>query len=96
MLTRHGRCQSLAKQCASSIGRRHLAAPASGSFQYETGSAAGIKFASRDVPGPTTHLALVARAGTRYEPLPGLTIGLTNFAFKVSNYIRFRLTIFVH
>ncbi|PNS14490.1 Cytochrome b-c1 complex subunit 2, mitochondrial [Sphaceloma murrayae] len=70
------------KQCAQLSGRRGLAAPASGSFQYETGTAAGVKFASRDVPGPTTQLAIVSKAGTRYEPLPGLTIGLQNFAFK--------------
>ena len=63
--------------------RRGLAAPASGSFQYETGSAAGVKFASRDMAGPTTRLALVAKAGTRFETLPGLTLGLKEFAFKV-------------
>lgn len=34
------------------------------------------------MPGPTTQLAIVSKAGTRYEPLPGLTIGLQNFAFK--------------
>ena len=44
---------------------------------------AGVKAAARDTPGPTTKLALVAKAGTRYEPLPGLTTGLEEFAFKV-------------
>jgi ubiquinol-cytochrome c reductase core subunit 2 len=62
---------------------RGLAAPASGSFAFETGSANGIKFASREMPGPMTKLAIVSKAGTRYEPLPGLTLGLQSFAFKV-------------
>ncbi|KAK8200879.1 ubiquinol-cytochrome c reductase core subunit 1 [Zalaria obscura] len=74
--------RALRKQCQQPANRRGLAAPASGSFQYETGTAAGVKFASRDMPGPTTTLALVSRAGTRYEPLPGLTVGLKGFAFK--------------
>ncbi|KAL6707121.1 ubiquinol-cytochrome c reductase core subunit 1 [Coniothyrium glycines] len=62
--------------------RRGLAAPASGSFQYQAGEAQGVKYASRDFAGPTTTLALVARAGTRFQPLPGLTEGLANFAFR--------------
>ncbi|PVH94581.1 cytochrome b-c1 complex subunit 2 [Periconia macrospinosa] len=62
--------------------RRGLAAPASGSFQYQSGEAKGVKFASRDFAGPTTTLALVSKAGTRYQPLPGLTEALQNFAFR--------------
>jgi ubiquinol-cytochrome c reductase core subunit 2 len=62
--------------------RRGLAAPASGSFQYQAGEAKGVKFASRDIAGPTTTLALVSKAGTRYQPYPGLTEGLKNFAFR--------------
>lgn len=63
--------------------RRGLASPASGSFQYQTGEASGLKYASRDFAGPTTTLALVSKAGTRYQPLPGLTEGLANYAFRV-------------
>ena len=63
--------------------RRGLAAVASGSFSYETGSADGVKFASRDLSGPTTTLAVVAKAGTRYQALPGFADGLEKFAFKV-------------
>lgn len=63
--------------------RRGLAAPASGSFQYEIGEAAGIKFASRDRPGPVGSIALVSQAGTRFETAPGLTEGLKWYAFKV-------------
>src|SRR5215469_14762405 len=58
-------------------------APASGSFTYQTGDAAGIKIASRDLAGPTTTLALVSRAGTRYQWTPNLSQGLEKFAFKV-------------
>lgn len=63
--------------------RRGLAAAASGSFSYETGESSGVRFASRDLPGPTTHLAIVAKAGTRYQPLPGFSEALEKFAFKV-------------
>ena len=65
------------------INRRCLATAASGSFSYQTGDAGGVKFASRDLPGPTTHLAVVAKAGTRYQPLPGFSEGLEKFSFKV-------------
>jgi hypothetical protein len=75
---------ALRRQCqANPNSRRGLAAAASGSFTYETGEAAGVKFASRDLPGPTTHIAVVAKAGSRYQPLPGLTDALEQFAFKV-------------
>ena len=67
----------------SSCGNnRGLASAASGTFSYQTGDAAGVKIASRDLPGPTTHLAVVARAGSRYEPLPAFSDGLEKFAFK--------------
>ena len=42
-----------------------------------------MKFASRDLPGPTTHIAVVAKAGTRYQPLPGFSEALEKFSFKV-------------
>ncbi len=75
---------ALRRPCqAHPTNRRGLAAAASGSFTYETGEAAGVKFASRDLPGPTTHIAVVAKAGSRYQPLPGLTDALEQFAFKV-------------
>jgi len=71
---------------AISVPRRGLAAAASGSFQYETGNTAGVKFASRDLPGPTTTLTVVAKAGTRYQILPGYSDALEKFAFKVSTF----------
>lgn len=70
--------------------RRGLAAPASGSYNYLSGEAAGVKFASRSLAGPTSTLALVAKAGTRYQPLPGLAEGLEKFAFKVRSRPDFR------
>lgn len=62
---------------------RCLATTASGSFSYEIGDVAGLNIASRDLPGPTSHLAIVAKAGTRYQPLPGYSEGLEKFSFKV-------------
>lgn len=62
--------------------RRRMASAASGSFVYETGTSQGVKFASRDMPGPTTQLAVVAKAGSRYQLLPGYADGLEKFAFK--------------
>jgi ubiquinol-cytochrome c reductase core subunit 2 len=80
-----------AKLAARRQGRsqiRGYAAAASSSiptsFAYETTDIGGIKVATRDSHGPTTKLAIVAKAGTRYEPAPGLTVGLEEFAFKVS------------
>jgi hypothetical protein len=76
--------RTLLQQChARPIHCRGMAAAASGTFSYETSEAAGIKIASRDIPGPTAYLAVVAKAGTRYQPLPGLTEALEKFAFKV-------------
>jgi hypothetical protein len=60
------------------------AASAPSSFIYDTSEVVGVKVASRDSQGPTTKLAVVAKAGTRYQPAPGLTVGLEEFAFKVS------------
>lgn len=63
------------------LQRRGFAATAS-SGAFETADVSGLKVASRDAHGPTTKLAIVAKAGTRYQPLPGLTVGLEEFAFK--------------
>lgn len=86
-----GRAAQLAlrRECrAQPANRRGLAAAVSGStaFSYESSEAGGIKVASRDVAGPTTKLAVVAKAGTRYQSLPGLTAALEQFAFKVPIY----------
>lgn len=75
--------------CAQPANRRGFAAAASGStsFSYETSEVDSVKVASRDVAGPTTRLAVVAKAGTRYQPAPGLTTGLEYFAFKVLPFL---------
>ncbi len=76
-----------ARRQGSSQLRGYAAAASSSvppSLAYETADVAGVKVATRDSHGPTTKLAVVARAGTRYEPAPGLTVGLEEFAFKVS------------
>lgn len=76
----------VARRSAQPASRRNFAAAVSGttSSTYENAEVKGIKVASRDVSGPTTRLAIVAKAGTRYQPLPNLTNGLEQFAFKVS------------
>lgn len=66
---------------AQPLQRRTFAAAAS-SGTFETSNINGINVASRDAHGPTTKLAIVSKAGTRYQPLPGLTVGLEEFAFK--------------
>ncbi|KAK3387461.1 ubiquinol-cytochrome C reductase complex CORE protein 2 precursor [Podospora didyma] len=73
---------ALRSQGASKLAQRGFAAVASPKASYEPTTIAGVKVASRDDNGPTTRLAIVAKAGTRYQPLPGLTVGLEEFAFK--------------
>ncbi|KAI9782200.1 MAG: ubiquinol-cytochrome c reductase core subunit 1 [Geoglossum umbratile] len=79
-----GRVTQLAsRQCYHQpANRRGVAAAASGTFKFQPGEAAGVKVASRDIAGPTTTLALVAKAGTRYQTLPGVADGLEKFAYK--------------
>jgi ubiquinol-cytochrome c reductase core subunit 2 len=69
-----------------------MAAAAPKGFEYETGQAAGIKIATRDIQGPTTTLTVVAKAGSRYQPLPGFSDALAKFAFKVGR-TRFNATL---
>ena len=76
---------ALRRQGAAKLAQRGYAAVASPKASYEPTTIAGVKVASRDDNGPTTRLAIVAKAGTRYEPLPGLTVGLEAFAFKAGH-----------
>lgn len=76
--------QSAARRACSVQSRRTYAAAAS-TGAFETSDVSGLKIAARDGHGPTTKLAVIAKAGTRYQPLPGLTVGLEEFAFKVRN-----------
>jgi hypothetical protein len=59
-----------------------LQSRAASTFAYETGEASGVKFASRELPTGVTTLSVVARAGSRFEPLPGYSDALKTFAFK--------------
>lgn len=77
-----GSQQALRRAGAAKTVQRGFAAAASEKASYEPTTIAGLKVASRDDHGPVTRLAVVAKAGTRYEPLPGLTVGLEEFAFK--------------
>ena len=74
--------QAARRSGVQALQRRAYAAAASSS-SFETGDVSGLKVASRDLGAPTTKLAVVAKAGTRFQPLPGLSAGLGEFAFKV-------------
>ena len=76
---------------ALSAGRRAMASAANPSFQYDVTEAAGVKVANREVAGPTGTLALVAKAGSRYQPFPGFADALEKFAFKVRHGITRKL-----
>ncbi|KAJ5095191.1 hypothetical protein N7532_007482 [Penicillium argentinense] len=67
---------------ALSAGRRAMASAANPTFQYDVSEAAGVKVANREVGGATGTLALVAKAGSRYQPFPGFSDALEKFAFK--------------
>ncbi|PTD11704.1 Cytochrome b-c1 complex subunit 2, mitochondrial [Fusarium culmorum] len=67
--------QQAARQSCRVQRRTYAAAASTGS--YETSDTSGLKIASRDAHGPTTKLAVVAKAAS-----PGLTAGLAEFAFK--------------
>ncbi|KAL9480705.1 hypothetical protein ACSS6W_005491 [Trichoderma asperelloides] len=75
--------QQAARRSGAVPRRGFAAAAAAPTGSYETADINGLKVASKDTQGPTTTLAVVAKAGTRYQPLPGLTYGLEQFAFKV-------------
>lgn len=75
--------QAFRKQCLQpTVSQRGMASAAPRGFEYETSEAGGIKTACRDLPGPTTTLTVVAKAGSRYQPLPGYSDTLAEFAYK--------------
>jgi ubiquinol-cytochrome c reductase core subunit 2 len=84
-LSRAAQLAARRQGCSALAQRRGYASASSApaSFNYDTSDVAGVKVAARDSHGPTTKLAIVAKAGTRYQPAPGLTVGLEEFAFKV-------------
>lgn len=70
-------------RCLRSTNSRGLASAVQNPWHYETSESQGVKVATRDDGGPTANLAIVVKAGSRYEPAPGLAHALSNFAFKV-------------
>ncbi|RAL07306.1 ubiquinol--cytochrome-c reductase subunit 2 [Aspergillus homomorphus CBS 101889] len=76
--------RALQKQCsaAGATSHRGMASAATPGLQYDVTESAGVKVANREVTGPTGTLALVAKAGTRYQPFPGFSDALEQFAFK--------------
>lgn len=78
-----GRTAQRALRTQSASSRRAFASAASPSTQYETAEAAGIKVANRELGGATSLLAVVAKAGSRYEPVPGFSDALARYAFQV-------------
>ncbi|PWY79555.1 ubiquinol-cytochrome C reductase complex core protein 2 [Aspergillus heteromorphus CBS 117.55] len=76
--------RALQKQCsaAGASSRRGMASAATPGLQYDVTESAGVKLAHREVAGPTGTLALVAKAGPRYQPFPGFSDALEQFAFK--------------
>lgn len=46
-------------------------------------AANGIKVAAKDEGRPTASISIVAKAGSRYEPAPGVAHVLKNSVFKV-------------
>ncbi|GKZ26738.1 ubiquinol-cytochrome c reductase core subunit 1 [Aspergillus brasiliensis] len=76
--------RALQKQCsaAGASSRRGMASAATPGLQYDVSESAGVKVANREVAGPTSTLALVAKAGPRYQPVPGFSDALEQFAFK--------------
>ncbi|KAK6341039.1 ubiquinol-cytochrome c reductase core subunit 1 [Orbilia brochopaga] len=64
---------------------RTFASPASTLPTYEVSEANGVKVVSKDTGSPTASLAVVIRAGSRYQPLPGLAHALEHFAFKATS-----------
>ncbi|RDA93003.1 hypothetical protein CP533_5497 [Ophiocordyceps camponoti-saundersi (nom. inval.)] len=82
VIARHAQQQASRLSCSANPLRRRGFAAAASTGAFETSEISGLRVASRDVHGPTTKLAVVAKAGTRFQPLPGLTVGLEEFAFK--------------
>ncbi|PFH58972.1 hypothetical protein XA68_12969 [Ophiocordyceps unilateralis] len=83
MISRSALARHAQQAARLSLPRRGFAAAAS-TGAFETSEISGLRVASRDVHGPTTKLAVIVKAGTRYQPLPGLTVGLGEFAFKTT------------
>jgi len=87
------------KSSSTNIPSRAFASPAINPFTYQLSDAAGIKVVSKDIGSPTSSLAVVVKAGSRYENAPGVAHGLQHYGFKVGillSYRRFMSVIFTY
>ncbi|KAL2863474.1 ubiquinol--cytochrome-c reductase subunit 2 [Aspergillus lucknowensis] len=66
----------------NATSRRGMASATTAGLQYDVSESAGVKIANREPAGATGTLALVAKAGSRYEPFPGFSDALEFFAFQ--------------
>ncbi|KAL4801557.1 Metalloenzyme, LuxS/M16 peptidase-like protein [Aspergillus unguis] len=71
-----------APRALQSAANRGMASAATPGLQYDVTESAGVKVANREPAGVTGTLALVSKAGTRYQPFPGFSDALELFAFQ--------------
>ncbi|KAL4996276.1 Metalloenzyme, LuxS/M16 peptidase-like protein [Aspergillus recurvatus] len=82
MLSRSAISRNAPRALQSAASRRGMASAATPGLQYDVSEAAGVKVANREPAGVTGTLALVSKAGTRYQPFPGFSDALELFAFQ--------------
>lgn len=80
-----------APRALQSAANRGMASAATSGLQYDVTESAGVKIANREPAGATGTLALVSKAGSRYQPFPGFSDALELFAFQVSLSLQLRL-----
>ncbi|RDW93197.1 ubiquinol--cytochrome-c reductase subunit 2 [Aspergillus mulundensis] len=82
MLSRSAISRNAPRALQSAASRRGMASAATPGLQYDVSESSGVKVANREPAGVTGTLALVAKAGTRYQPFPGFSDALELFAFQ--------------
>ncbi|KKK16069.1 hypothetical protein ARAM_000711 [Aspergillus rambellii] len=82
MLSRSTISRNAPRALQSAASRRAMASAATPGLQFDVSESAGVKVANTEPAGPTGTLALVAKAGSRYQPLPGFSDALEHFAFQ--------------
>ncbi|KAL4788429.1 Metalloenzyme, LuxS/M16 peptidase-like protein [Aspergillus varians] len=82
MLSRSAISRNAPRALQSAASRQGMASAATAGLQYDVSESSGVKVANREPAGVTGTLALVAKAGSRYQPFPGLSDALELFAFQ--------------
>ncbi|KAL3470388.1 Metalloenzyme, LuxS/M16 peptidase-like protein [Aspergillus californicus] len=82
MLSRSAISRNAPRALQNAASRRGMASAATPGLQYDVSESAGLKIANREPAGVTGTLALVAKAGSRYQPFPGFSDALELFAFQ--------------